>query len=407
MRLASKVRAGEKGDSMPNQLEFHPIANTFPLMEGDDYERFADDVAVQMHEPIVLFEDKILDGRNRYRACLDRGVEPVFTDYDGDDPVAFVVSKNLHRRHMDTSQRAMVATRIATLGHGQKKADAQICASAQDDAAGLLKVSRRTVQEARKVDESGSAQLVKAVERGDVSVSDAAAIIDLPKPEQDGAIQKVQQGEAGTLREATGRKPKPKKPLDTIREWAADGRLGKRAAAELECLGKAAHRKFIQLVNAGTCPADALKELSREPGDEVDPPKPRQPKPPTEREDILDSTGAKVPENLRDVFADRGLSDLIGTLDDINALLTIDAWERKAVALCEHHGFLLIDRFQEHIGEMGKRLELAVDSLRAGLPYAVCPTCQGQDSRREGEVCHGCRGYGAVPQHRFEELTRS
>jgi hypothetical protein len=53
--------------------------------------------------------------------------------------VAFVVSLNLHRRHLDESQRAMVAAKIATLPKGTPQ-HAQIYASSQEEAAGLLSI---------------------------------------------------------------------------------------------------------------------------------------------------------------------------------------------------------------------------------------------------------------------------
>jgi hypothetical protein len=58
-----------------------------------------------LREPIVLFEDKILDGRNRYRACTAADIQPNFENYTGDDPVAYAVSLNLRRRHLNESQR--------------------------------------------------------------------------------------------------------------------------------------------------------------------------------------------------------------------------------------------------------------------------------------------------------------
>lgn len=71
--------------------------------------------------------------------------------YEGKDPVAHVLSLNLHRRHLSESQRAMVAAKLATLKTGEKKSNAQICAPTQEEAAKQLQVSRRSVQAAKKV----------------------------------------------------------------------------------------------------------------------------------------------------------------------------------------------------------------------------------------------------------------
>ena len=56
-------------------------------------------------------DHKILDGRNREKACASVGVEPRYTTVETDDPIAYVLSKNLHRRHLSTSQRTMIAAK--------------------------------------------------------------------------------------------------------------------------------------------------------------------------------------------------------------------------------------------------------------------------------------------------------
>src|SRR5262249_54845849 len=127
-----------------------------------------------------------LDGRNRYHACQVAGIEPTFTVYTGDDPVAYVVSANLRRRHLKESQRAVVAAKLATLQDGQRKSASPIGEGAlsQAEAADLLNVAKRSVERAREVLDQGAPELVQAVERGDVSVSAAAEVATLPEPEQ-------------------------------------------------------------------------------------------------------------------------------------------------------------------------------------------------------------------------------
>jgi hypothetical protein len=143
------------------------------------------------HEPITLHEGMILDGRNRALACEVAKVEPIYTDLpSGVDPLQFVITKNLHPRHLNESQRAVVAAKIATMKHGgDRKSDQD--ANLQVDratAANMLNVSERSVANAAKVQAEGTPELVSAVERGDVAVSTAAVVTELPQEEQRKAV---------------------------------------------------------------------------------------------------------------------------------------------------------------------------------------------------------------------------
>lgn len=171
---------------------FHPMAGLFPLIDGDEFNDLAADIAAHgLREPIVLYAGAILDGRNRYAACLSAGVEPRFVEYDGDDALAFVLSLNLHRRHLNESQRAMVAGKIANLPHGVRadRLDTSIDVSTtQPEAARMLNVSLPSVQRARVVLDRGVPELIEAVERGDVAVSNAAHIARREPEDQRAAI---------------------------------------------------------------------------------------------------------------------------------------------------------------------------------------------------------------------------
>jgi N6-adenosine-specific RNA methylase IME4 len=161
-----------------NAIPFHPLAEIFPLLEPEPFAALVEDIRAQgLHEPIVLHEGKILDGRNRYRACIEAGVDPRFESYNGTDSLGYVVSLNLRRRHLSESQRAMVAARIATLhlGANQHTRGSENLPT-QSQAAELLSVSDRSVRSARTVQTTGAPELVQAVERGDVRVSVAADI---------------------------------------------------------------------------------------------------------------------------------------------------------------------------------------------------------------------------------------
>lgn len=165
-------------------MKFHPYAEIFPLLDDAPFDELVADIKQHgLREKIWTYEGKILDGRNRFLACKTAKIEPQFREYTGDDALAFVVSLNVQRRHLTESQRAMAAAKIATLPKGSNQ-HASIEASSQGTAAESLKVGRSSVQRAKQVIEKGSKALQKAVETGEVSVSKAAKVVGLPKPEQ-------------------------------------------------------------------------------------------------------------------------------------------------------------------------------------------------------------------------------
>lgn len=89
--------------------QLHPLCTLFPRMAGAEFEALKTDILNNgLHQPIVLHDGMVLDGGNRYRACLELGVEPLTEEYEGDDIVAYVLSANLHRRHMSPGQQAAI-----------------------------------------------------------------------------------------------------------------------------------------------------------------------------------------------------------------------------------------------------------------------------------------------------------
>lgn len=193
-------------------MEFHPIANLFPMMPEKDLMVLAEDIKTNGQQvPIYVHEGKVLDGRNRYRACEISGVEPKTEPFYGTDPLAFVVSMNLKRRHLNESQRAMIAAKIANLHQGQHDIKPANLPVSQTQAAELLNVSERTVRNAKSVQEHGTKELVKAVESGEVAVSDAAAIVDMPKEEQRRALESVRSGKTKNLRKVKKEKIRRKR----------------------------------------------------------------------------------------------------------------------------------------------------------------------------------------------------
>lgn len=180
--------------------ETHPAADIFPLLDGADLDALAADIRDHgLRNPVIVIGSKVLDGRNRLAACARIGVEARFVQYEGDDPVAFVLSENLHRRHLNESQRAMVAARIATLPpHRPKSANVRGSAT-QGEAATRLNTSERSVQHARSVIEKAAPEVVEAVERGNLAVSAAADLSKLDHDKQRAVLERSN-GKPGNVR---------------------------------------------------------------------------------------------------------------------------------------------------------------------------------------------------------------
>jgi hypothetical protein len=106
--------------------DFHPIADLFPLMEGAEFEDLVADIKQNgLREKIDLYQGKIVDGRNRYRALLKLGIDPSAepkkyfrkalyvhsvggkaTGISPDDLMrAYANSKNIHRKHYTAEEK--------------------------------------------------------------------------------------------------------------------------------------------------------------------------------------------------------------------------------------------------------------------------------------------------------------
>ncbi|MCH8999528.1 MAG: hypothetical protein IID48_14875 [Proteobacteria bacterium] len=198
----------------------HPAATLFPLLEGSDFEALVTDIREHgLREAMWLdLDGRVLDGRNRLRACEAADVEPRFRRYEGDDPLGFVLSLNLHRRHLNESQRAMVAARVATLGRGQRqdRVDGSIDLSTAGE---FLNVSGGSIKRARVVQEHGGPELVQAVDQALVTVSDAAAVAKESHTTQRASVGAVQRGEANNLKTA-----KVRRDIERQRLEIAEGR---------------------------------------------------------------------------------------------------------------------------------------------------------------------------------------
>ena len=90
-------------------MEIHELANIIPNMSDEEYQALKLDIQTNgLLNPIMLYENKILDGRNRYKVCQELNIEPKYETYEGNSPVSYVISINIKRRHLNNSQIACI-----------------------------------------------------------------------------------------------------------------------------------------------------------------------------------------------------------------------------------------------------------------------------------------------------------
>src|SRR5215831_5446118 len=190
----------------PKKYDFHPLADLFPMLDDKRaaFEALVDDIRERkQQEPVWLYEGKILDGRNRYQACQRLGREIQVKDFAGDDPVGFVLSANLHRRHLNESQRAMVAAKLASLKVGANQHTKE--GLSIERASKLSTASEATANRCRKVLSDGVPELAQMIEKGQVAASLAEAVAKLPKEKQAELVKKTPTAFKEAAKEATAK----------------------------------------------------------------------------------------------------------------------------------------------------------------------------------------------------------
>jgi ParB-like chromosome segregation protein Spo0J len=109
LNQSTTVLAARQTEPAFKQYEFHPLADMFPLIKGEEFDKLVDDIkAYGLREEIIVYEGKILDGRNRYNACREAKTPLKIRHFDPTtegDPEAFVVSKNVLRRHLEIKDK--------------------------------------------------------------------------------------------------------------------------------------------------------------------------------------------------------------------------------------------------------------------------------------------------------------
>ncbi|ODA67649.1 hypothetical protein A7A08_01684 [Methyloligella halotolerans] len=233
-------------------LVAHRLADLFPMMSADEHAALVADMRENGFREgceIILYEGQILDGRNRYSCAREAGVTPLVTNFfasrDG-DPLRYVISRNLNRRHLNETQRAWVASQVASYTHGGDRRSASDQAAnlpleteapknsanlpnkaegveqrdepapkvSQADAAKLFNVSERSVRDAAKVGKSGIDELNEAVRAGHLSISAAAKAAMLPPETQRRIAQVAASGKANVVRKVLKQEGRAKREAE-------------------------------------------------------------------------------------------------------------------------------------------------------------------------------------------------
>ena len=166
-------------------------------------------------EPVAVWRGEVIDGRHRLRACAEAGVEPRFSQLeDATDPLEYVLARNEARRHLDTSQRALIAyelSRESRPGGDRSSDDYQRNADhsanlpnglTQEQAAARLEVSPRLVRDTGRImaaDRPAAPALRQAVRARRVKISDAKRALEQPAEVQEAALARLASGAAKTL----------------------------------------------------------------------------------------------------------------------------------------------------------------------------------------------------------------
>ena len=201
-------------------MNFHEVAAIFPLMQDQEFEELKIDIKENgLREPIYIHEDKIIDGRNRYRACQELGIQPKYEIWNKQGSlVAFIISLNLRRRHLTASQKAIVALNIlpwlekeakvrqveAGSQYGENhpklidnkdkevspKLDKPLKARSDHQAGQMVGVGHSYVSEAKRLREEAP-KIFEKVEEGRLTLQEGKQISGLPIEKHDQVIGQI------------------------------------------------------------------------------------------------------------------------------------------------------------------------------------------------------------------------
>lgn len=260
-------------------IDLHPLCTFFPRLEGEDYLNLKSDILDNGQlEPIYTYQGMILDGGNRYKVLLECGIEPRIQEYNGDDPISFVLSKNLHRRHLKPSQAAAIVSAVQDWGkahpQGRKETGKFTGLTTVADRTAQSGASDKTQRIADKIAKE-SPDLIKRVAHGEMSLGQAEALLHPKEPPKEPEIEpedapdlaaELEQAhkEIQTLQAAMG-----KDQAQVVKEWAEkysrlESRLNSLMTEKAEAIKQATWYKRVLDQCVKLIGAESIKDLPNE-----------------------------------------------------------------------------------------------------------------------------------------------
>lgn len=409
------------------ELKPHPLAELFPIMPASDIKELADDIKARgLQNPITLFDGKILDGQHRYEACCIAEVKPKFEVYRGDDPIGFVIAANLKRRHLTTSQKAMVAaavmeamdddtSAIRSMASAERflreRELAEIDASAGDyDERSRLKAAlgeqwakAKGLQETRE-----SRRLYAATFAGGIKIGISSAPksriaslatacpgikfwIDCPG---DFALEKKLLASMSPLegtQECVADNAKNRKNIEEFMEHAKDG-IPSFASRKIEAVQRVftVSPDSIKTASRILDESPALAKQVRDGKISVHAASEKLAERKADREPVLDETGWPIPDAMIALWQRRGeVREMLATVANIEHRL-------KAMQEAKDELFSTVN-----FSSAMSKLQFAHMEIKAAQLYAVCTACQGRNRTK----CVFCKGRGFIAKHIWDSAV--
>lgn len=408
-------------------MEFHPLTEKYPLLEGEEYEKFkaAVEAANGCRLSILTYQGQIIDGRNRYRACVDLGLDPPMKEWIGpiDELEKFIDWLNRDRRHLTAeSRRKMIAWQLKRDPSQSDRFTAEMVgcstrmvAEVRDEmkAAGDVPPTKTKEQIKQEIIDfikenpgvSNNAIAEKfSIRRHDVidirnEMSNSTTSSDKKDSPEGGDPQKTQQDRepgddseeesqdganqqsgapATSGKTGGGRKPGPR---ETLKRWLAEGKINQRVYEKCSSMKGQKLKHFMAMVNDGVSVADAIAtvETSIEDG--------------SEEFAETDAIGVAIPESIKHVFAMRK------KFEDARSLL--EKAQKLVHEICDS------DSGRDLLGEIGievnssngidtfssKEISSFHFKLKCHEPYSsVCPSCAEHNPGKIDKKCPVCKG---------------